>query len=135
MDLSQATQLLSWLDEEHRKDKALLMSLKGQADAQKAQLKEQARQLQEIEALLARVEGQLPKLAEFEETIQSVRTEFAGLLAKHQTEHEVLEEKRTQAEQLETETLARIIHRVQERVEALETLLFDRGKERGSHEP
>ena len=119
MDPSQATQLLTWLDEEHRKDKAMLMALRSQVEDQKVQLKEQAHQLQEIEALLARFEGQFPRLTEFEESIQNVRTEFSGLLAKHATEHEVVEEKRIKTEQLETEALARIIHGVQERVEAL----------------
>jgi len=118
LDLSQATQLLTWLDEEHRKDKALLMALQSQVDTQKTQLKEQARQLQEIQAMLARIEGQLPKLAQFEDSIQSVRTEFASLLAKHAAEQEMLAEKRTETEQLESETLARIIHQVQERVES-----------------
>ena len=121
MDPSQASQLLTWLDEEHRKDKALLMALQSQVDAQKAQLKDQARQLQETEAVLARIEGRLPRLAQIEDSVQTVRTEFAGLLAKHTVEHEVQEEKRSQAEQTETETLARIIHQVQERVEALGT--------------
>jgi chromosome segregation ATPase len=119
LDLSQATQLLTWLDEEHRKDKALLMALQSQVDTQKAQLKDQARQLQEMEALLARVEGSLPKAGQLEDSIQAVRTEFAGLLAKHTAEHESLQEARAKAEQQEAETLGRIIHQVQERVEAL----------------
>jgi chromosome segregation ATPase len=119
LDLSQATQLLSWLDEEHRKDKALLMALQSQVDAQKAQLKDQARQLQEMEALLARIEGSAPKAAQLEESIQAVRTEFAGLLAKHSAEHESLQADRAKTEQQEAEKLGRIIHQVQERVEAL----------------
>ncbi len=119
MDLSQATQLLTWLDEEHRKDKAMLIALRSQVEAQKVQLKEQAHQLQEIEALLGRFEGQFAKVPAFEESLQDVRTEFAGLLAKHATEHEVIEETRTKTQQLETEGLARIVHQVQERVEML----------------
>jgi chromosome segregation ATPase len=119
LDLSQATQLLTWLDEEHRKDKAMLMALRSQVEAQKVQLKEQAHQLQEIEALLGRFEGQFAKVPAFEESLQDVRTEFAGLLAKHATEHEVIEETRTKTQQLETEGLARIVHEVQERVEVL----------------
>jgi len=119
LDLSQATQLLTWLDEEHRKDKAMLMSLQSQVDAQKAQLKDQARQLQEMEALLARVEGSMPRAAKLEESIQTVRTEFSGLLAKHAAEHESWQDDRAKAEQQEAETLGRIIHQVQERVEAL----------------
>ena len=119
MDLSQATQLLNWLDEEHRKDKALLMSLQSQIDGQKAQLTEQARQLQDIQATLARVEGQLSKLPQLESSIQTVRNEFAGLLAKQAAEQEGRHEARLRAERAEGEATARIIHQVQERLEAL----------------
>ena len=119
LDLSQATQLLTWLDEEHRKDKALLMALQSQTDVQETQIKEQARQLQEIQATLARIEGQLPKLVQLDNSIQNVRTELASLLAAYTAEQEVLEEKRTQTGQLETETMAQIMHQVQERVESL----------------
>ena len=119
MDLSQVTQLLTWLDEEHRKDKALLMRLQSQIDTQQAQLTEQARQLQEIQATLARLEGQLPRLTQLENVIQSVRTEFAGLLAKHTAEQEARYEMRARGDKLESESLARIVRQVQERVEAL----------------
>jgi len=119
LDLSQATQLLTWLDEEHRKDKALLMSLQSQIDGQKVQLTEQARQLQDIQAALARVEGQLSKLPQLETSIQIVRNEFAGLLAKQAAEQEGRQEARLRAERAESEGTARIIHQIQERLEAL----------------
>jgi len=119
LDLHQVTQLLTWLDEEHRKDKAALMAMRSQIDTQKAQLTEQARQFQEIQATLARIEGHLPKLAQLENSIQHVRTEFSGLLAKQATEIETLEEKRTQTGQTENETLGRIVRGLQERIETL----------------
>lgn len=119
MDLNQVTQLLTWLDEEHRKDKALLMALQSQIDTQKAQLTEQPRQLQEIQATLPRIEGQLPRLAQLEAAIQTVRTEFSGLLAKHAAEQDVREELRTRNDKLEIESLARIVRQVQERVESI----------------
>jgi chromosome segregation ATPase len=119
LDLSQATQLLTWLDEEHRKDKAQLMAQQSQIEAQKAQLTEQARQLQEVQAVLARIDGQLPRLGQLEASIQAVRTEFAGLLAKHAAEQEVRDETRTRSERVEAETMARIVRQLQERVEGL----------------
>jgi len=119
LDLHQVTQLLTWLDEEHRKDKATLAAMRSQIDTQKAQLTEQARQFQEIQATLARIEGNLPKLAQLESSIQNVRTEFSGLLAKQAAEIETLGEKRTQTEQTENETLGRIVRGLQERVESL----------------
>jgi chromosome segregation ATPase len=119
LDLNQVTQLLTWLDEEHRKDKALLMQLQSRIETQKAQLTEQARQFQEIQAVLARIEGQLPKVGQLESSIQGIRTEFANLAAKQTAVQEVGEEKRTVSERQESEALARIIRQVQERVEAL----------------
>ncbi|MBC7262260.1 MAG: hypothetical protein H5T63_09625, partial [Chloroflexi bacterium] len=119
MDLNQIAQLLTWLDEEHRKDKATLMSLQSQLDVQKAQLTDQARQLQEVQATLARIESQLPGLAQIESSLQSIRTEFAGLLAKHAAEQEAREEARTRTDKVESETIARIVRQVQERVDAL----------------
>lgn len=113
------TQLLTWLDEEHRKDKAMLMSLQSQLDVQKAQLTDQARQLQEIQAALTRIEAQLPGLSQIESSLQSIRTEFAGLLAKHTAEQEAREEARTRTDKLESETIAKIVRQVQERVDAL----------------
>ncbi len=119
MDLNQVTQLLTWLDEEHRKDKATLMALQSQIDTQKAQSTEQARQLQELQAALPRIEGQLPRLTQLETAIQSVRTEFSSLLAKHAAEQDVREETRTRNDKMEAESLARIVRQVQERVESI----------------
>ena len=119
MDLNQVTQLLTWLDEEHRKDKASLMAQQSQIDTQKVQLTEQARQMQEIQATLARIEGQLPRLAQLDAGIQGVRTEFSSLLAKHAAEQDVREETRTRSDKLEAESLARIVRQVQERVESI----------------
>jgi len=122
LDLNQATQLLTWLDEEHRKDKALLMKLQSQADARQVQLTEQARQLQEIQGALTRIESQFSKLAQLEDSVQSIRTEFTGLLQKHAAEQQVREEQRTRAEKLESETIVRLVRELQERVDALGAL-------------
>ena len=121
MDLSQVTQLLTWLDEEHRKDKALLMALQSQIDAQKVQLTEQARQMQETQAALTRFEGQSPRITQLEASIQSVRSEFAGLLTKQMADQETRQEQRVRAGKLEGETMARLVRQVQERVEGLGT--------------
>ena len=121
LDLNQAIQLLTWLDKEHRKDKALLMTLQSQIEVQKAQLTEQARQFQEIQAALARIEGQLPKVELLETALQGIRTEYSSLLAKQSAEQEGLEDKRIQADRQESESVARIVRQVQDRVDALGT--------------
>jgi len=121
VDLSQATKLLTWLDEEHRKDKALLVLLQSQIDAQKAQLTEQARQMQETQATITRLEAQLPRIGQVEASIQSARSEFAGMLTKQAADQEARQEQRVRADRLEAETIARLIRQLQERVEGLGT--------------
>lgn len=119
LDLNQITQLLTWLDEERRKDKAMLMALQSQIDVQKAQLTEQARQLQEMQTALVRIESQPPALAQIKDSLQSIRTEFAELLAKHDAEQEAREQARTRTDKLESETIAKIVRQLQERVDAI----------------
>jgi chromosome segregation ATPase len=116
------TQLLTWLDEEHRKDKALLIELQGQVDAQKVQLAEQARQMREIQAALTRIEVQLPKLAQLEDSLQGLHTEFAILLEKRATETEVLEDHRARGDATASETTARIVRQLQQRIDAMGSL-------------
>jgi chromosome segregation ATPase len=125
LDFSQATQLLAWLDEEHRKDKVLLATLQSQIDAQKTQLTEHTRQLQEIQAALTRVEGQSARLSQMEVSLQAMRTEFVGLLAKQAADQETRQEQRARTDKLEGETMARLIRQLQERVEGLGS--FDSG--------
>jgi len=118
LDLGQVSQLLTWLDQEHRKDKALLIELQGQVNAYEPRLAELTRQLQEIQAVLTVVEGQLPKLEQLDDSLQSIRTEFANLLEKQAAEQGAQREQRAQSQKLESETKARIIRQLQERVEA-----------------
>jgi len=117
LDFSQATQLLAWLDEEHRKDKALLATLQSQVDVQKTQLTEHTRQLQEIQAALTRIEGQSARLSQLEISIQAMRAEFAGLLAKQAADQETRQEQRLRTDKQESETMARLVRQLQERVE------------------
>jgi uncharacterized coiled-coil protein SlyX len=121
VDLSQATKLLTWLDEEHRKDKALLMALQSQIDAQKAQLTEHARQMQDTQAALTRLEGQSPRIGQLESSIQGARSEFAALLTKQTADQETRQEQRMRADKLEGGTMARLVRQLQERVEGLGT--------------
>lgn len=121
MDPSQAPRLLTWLDDEHRKDKALLIGLQSQVSAQAVQLVEQARQFQEIQATLTRVEGQLPRIGQLESAVQGIRGEFASLISKHTADEEARAQQRSDSDKVSSETLARMLRAVQERVESLGT--------------
>ena len=59
MDLTQLSQMVTWLDEEHRRDRAEIARLQQRIEAQSADVIEQARRIQELEGRLAQTQGQL----------------------------------------------------------------------------
>ena len=74
MDLSQVTQMMSWLDEEHRKDKKLIVDLQKRIEDQNALIISQGRRLEELDARLAAAQAQLPRLDQIEALHAQTRT-------------------------------------------------------------
>ncbi len=76
MDLSQAMQTLKWMDEERRKDKALIAALQERLQLQEQQLAQQAAQIQELRVALAGLQGMLSKVTDFEQMVSNFKTEL-----------------------------------------------------------
>ena len=76
MDLTQAMQTLKWLDEERRKDKALIATLQERVQNQERQLAQQAAQIQELQDALSAVNSTMAKVTEFEQLVASYRDEL-----------------------------------------------------------
>ena len=74
IDLSQTTQMMRWLDDEHRKDKLLIAELQKRLDEQKELLTNQGRRLEAMEARLTATQTQLPRLDHIETNFQQTRT-------------------------------------------------------------
>ncbi len=122
MDLSQATQLLTWLDEEHRRDKALLLELRQQVENQTLELQDQTRRIQELEGQLAHVQAKFGKFAQLEEALRHLRNELILLVQQHEENHKKAEQERVKVRQLEQESLARTLNELRRDLEALLTL-------------
>ena len=80
MELTQATQMLQWLEEERRKDKALIATLEEQARGQEVQLSQLMAQVQDLQAKVAGVQSLISQAADFEQTVASYKTEMVLLL-------------------------------------------------------
>jgi len=86
LDLSQVTQMVSWLDEEHRKDKKLISDLLKRIEDQNALIINHGRRIEDLDARLAAAQGQLPRLDQIEalqlqtRTAQGRRIEELGAL-------------------------------------------------------
>jgi DNA repair exonuclease SbcCD ATPase subunit len=75
MEMTQVTQMLQWLEEERRKDKALIAALQEQVRGQAEPLAQQAAQIQELQAKMTNVQNLISKVTDFEETVSNYKSE------------------------------------------------------------
>jgi chromosome segregation ATPase len=80
METKQTSQMVSWLDEERRKDKALITKLEERAAAQATLLEDQARRIQSLEGDLAAMQANTISVTMFDEMISRVRIELTTAL-------------------------------------------------------
>jgi hypothetical protein len=84
MEPKQTAQMVSWLDEERRKDKALIIKLEERTAAQTALTEEQARRIQTLEGELALLRTTALSVNLFDESISRLRTEMNGMFEQIQ---------------------------------------------------
>jgi hypothetical protein len=82
MDLGQLAQMTTWLDEEHRRDKAELIRLQQRLEGQEAEKQDQARAIKELETRLMGMQSQLLKYAQFEKALQQLKEEVVQMFAQ-----------------------------------------------------
>ncbi len=82
MDTTQLTQMVNWLDEELRRERAGITKLQQLVERQTGELSEQSRQIKDLEGRLANTQAQLSKFARFDETLQQFKNEVVLLLDK-----------------------------------------------------
>lgn len=85
MDLTQLSQMVAWLDEEHRRDREELARLDQRLQSMAVERQEQARRIQDLESRLASTQAQLTRFTQLEQALQQLKTEVIVLLDK-QTE-------------------------------------------------
>jgi hypothetical protein len=82
MDLGQLTQMTTWLDEEHRREKAELVRLQQKVVNQEAELEDQARTIKDLEGRLASIQSQLLQYAHLQRALQELKEEVVGMLSQ-----------------------------------------------------
>jgi len=73
MDVAQLAQMVNWLDEEHRRDRAEIARLQQRVESQSADMIEQARRIQELEARQAAKTDDFSKFGQLEHAIQNAK--------------------------------------------------------------
>jgi hypothetical protein len=76
MDLNQATQMINWLEEERRKDKAALAALQERMQGLANEAAEQSRRLQELQSVLATAQAGLARVTQFDRLFDQYKADL-----------------------------------------------------------
>ncbi len=122
MDLSQLTQMTTWLDEEHRRDKAELIRLQQLVHTQEAELQDQARVIQDLEGRMAALQTQLLRFTQLESALQQLKDEVVQMFAQadERRQQETREEERVRA--IERDNTSRAINEIRKELQRLPRL-------------
>lgn len=127
MDLAQLTQMTTWLDEEHRRDKAELIRLQQRVESQEGELQDQARLIQDLEGRVAGMQAQLLKYTQLQTALQQLKEEVVQMFsqADERRQQEVRETERVRA--VERDNLSRTINEMRRDLQRLSRLEEDIG--------
>ncbi len=119
LDLTQAIQMLRWLDDEHRKDKILMAEMQKRIDDQKELIINQGRRLEELEARITQTQSALYKFDQIEVNMQQTRGEASALLPKFEHELHAALERTAQARALALERDSRLVQELRTQLEPI----------------
>jgi len=119
MDLSQALQTLKWLDQERRKDKAIIAKLEERLREQEGKIARRATHIQELRTSINRVQGMLSRIDEFEQMVSNYKKEMTFQL---QQRDESWRKERAEAQRLrriEHEAMKEHLNRLEKELRVL----------------
>ncbi len=122
MDLGQLTQMTTWLDEEHRRDKAELLRLQQLVQNQEAELQDQARVIQDLEGRMAGLQAQLLRFTQLEGALQQTKDEVVQMFAQadERRQQEAREGERVRA--IERDNVSRAVNEIRRELQRLPRL-------------
>jgi chromosome segregation ATPase len=122
MDLGQLTQMTTWLDEEHRREKAELIRLQQQVGSQETELEDQSRVVKDLEVRMANMQAQLLRLSQFETALQQLKEEVVQMLARADERRQQEEREAERVRAIERDNVSRNINEIRRDLQRLPQL-------------
>ncbi len=134
MDTREATELLDWLEQERRRDKALLAELDKRLDQHEGQVSATTEKMDTLEESLAQTTAETARISRFEKSLQQFKDELLlemrrwqeGLRKEMDRQDEVLRQER----QDRAVALAKLEERVKEALQVQEAIDTERAEAR-----
>ncbi len=127
MDSGQLTQMVTWLDEEHRRDKAEIVRLQQHLERQEGEMQDMARVVQDMEGRVAGLQAQLLKFSQLEASLQQLKDEVIQMFdqADERRQQEGREAERVRA--IERDNISRSINEIRRDLQRLPRLQEEMG--------
>jgi chromosome segregation ATPase len=116
MENNQTERMVAWLDEERRKDKALIAKLEERSSTQAALLEEQARRIHSLDGELAAIRGTQLSISTFDESMGRLRSEFLDMLEQTQTRREKVDEDLKRLREMDRDAMGKALEAHQQDV-------------------
>ncbi len=114
MELTQLSQMVQWLDEERRKDKALIAALQEQVKLQAQQLAQQQELITALQRTVAGLETLMAQVSSFAPALEGLKAEVGRMLELREEQWRKEQREADRARQLEIGALKDEIARVAE---------------------
>jgi hypothetical protein len=122
MDLGQLSQMTSWLDEEHRRDKAEMIRLQQKVESQTGELQDQARTIKELEGRLASMQAQLLQHGQVQKVLEQFKEEVAHMLDQAEERHQQEEREVERLRAIERDNVSRALNEIRRDLQRLPRL-------------
>lgn len=122
MDMNQAIQMIRWLEEEHRRDKSLMIELRQKIESQTVALNDTNKRIQNLEGRLAGTQAKLTRFSVLEQSIKHAKEEVLQMVQEVQEEVVRYQRNYKQSRQLELENTSRSINELKRHLEVIPPL-------------
>jgi chromosome segregation ATPase len=109
MELTQVSQVLAWLDEERKKDKAMLATLDERIRGLAGESQQQVRRIQELDKALAAVNAKLSRLVQIDRILDEYKAQTKAMLERREDDRRKSDRETARLRAIEIEEINRSI--------------------------
>jgi chromosome segregation ATPase len=116
METNQTAKMVAWLDEERRKDKALITRLEERTASQTALIQDQARRIKELETDINRLRGSITPPSTYEEAIARLRNDVEADIEQIETRRTSVEQDLKHVRDMDRESIMKAVDELRQEV-------------------
>ncbi|HEY3340585.1 MAG TPA: hypothetical protein VGK81_01150 [Anaerolineae bacterium] len=116
MDINQLSQTLQYVDEERRKDRAMILQLQEKVDAVTRELDNRSRYSQSLETQITELRLQVQKAMGWTNSVEQLRAEITQVIARVEDQRTKAERESARVRQIEIEALVRQLNDIKKEV-------------------